>query len=78
MTPIGDDCINGTTSNKEYRVWILLHSHHENPRKESCTALDGSNAPKWIKFKFAIANYCKGFFPHGRCRGGLGIVITPD
>ena len=59
MTPIEDDYVNGMTSNKEYRVRILLHSHHENP---SCTAVDGSNASNCINSRLAIANHCKGVF----------------
>ena len=45
VTPIEDDYANGMTSNKEYRVQIVLHSYTVKTQGESCTNVDGSNAP---------------------------------
>ena len=69
VIPTEDDYTNRTTSAKEYKpgtcgiatVKIL---------GESSQIIDGSNAPKWRKSRFA--NCCKRLFPHGGCKGILG------
>ena len=72
MTPTEEDYADGTTCNKEYKpgtccmaTVIILG--------ESCTTVNGINAPKWSK-----SNFAQRFYPHGRCRGVLGIVRSLD
>ena len=64
VTPTKGDYTNGKTFEYEPRTCsiatvIILG--------EDCRAVDGSNAPKWPKSRFA--DRCKHFFPCGCCRG---------
>ena len=73
MTPTEDNY--GMTSTTEYKPGTCCAGTVKILGK-SYRAMDDSNAPKCFQSRFANCRNC--FFPHGHCRGVLGIVISPD
>ena len=66
MKATEDDYTDGTTSSKEYKprtcciAYVIILG-------ESCSAVVGSNPPKWSKSRFA--DCCERFFSRWHCRG---------
>ena len=75
MTPTEDDYADGASSTTEYERETCCIGYLK-ILGESYRAMDGSSAPKCSKSSKSVCNCRKRFFPHGRCRDVLGIVIS--